>query len=123
MVRSSMIVAILPLTTLTLAAPAAALDVRVKDVLAPDKQVATTIELRDVLPDRFKRLVEEGRILHLRLQTELWESRPVWDRFVFPAIVRVFRLSRGPSGAALVVTDQSGAANTYPSVPDPMPLE
>ena len=31
-------------------------------------------------------------MLHLRVQAELWESRPVWDRLVYPAIVRVFRL-------------------------------
>ena len=25
-----------------------------------------------------------------------WESRPIWDRLVYPAIVRVFRVGRGP---------------------------
>jgi len=77
-----------------LASPAAALEVQVKDLRAPSSVVTTTIELRDVLPDRFKKTLDGGGTLHLRVQAELWESRPVWDRLVYPAIVRVFRFRR-----------------------------
>jgi hypothetical protein len=123
MSRSSTIAALIGMTLLARAATAAALDVRVKDVHVPATQVGATIEVRDILPDRFKRLVSDGRVLHLRVQAELWESRPVWDRLVFPAIVRMFRLSRARSGAPLVVTDQAGAAVTYAAVPESMPVE
>ena len=101
--------------------PAVALDVQIKDVHAPGSAVTATIELHDVLPDRFKKTLEEGGVLHLRVQAELWESRPVWDRLVYPAIVRVFRFSRG-SSVGLSVTDASGTATTYPAPPRSLPV-
>jgi hypothetical protein len=106
---------------LLLATPAAALEVQVKDLRAPASVVTTTIELRDVLPDRFKKTLEGGGILHLRVQAELWESRPVWDRLVYPAIVRVFRFTRG-SADGLSITDPSGATTTYPAPPRSVPV-
>jgi hypothetical protein len=80
---------------------AAPLDVAVKDVRASASTVRTTIQLRDVVPDRFKRVIERGGQLHLRVQAELWEKRPVWDRLVYPAIVRMFRLGGTPPSAAV----------------------
>ncbi|HEV3140825.1 MAG TPA: hypothetical protein VGY57_09930, partial [Vicinamibacterales bacterium] len=70
---------------------AAPLDVQVKNVRAQAQTVHATIELRDVVPDRFKKVLDEGGPLHLRVQAELWESRPVWDQLVYPAIVHIFR--------------------------------
>ena len=96
------------------------LDVQVKNVRTPAAAVTATVELRDVLPDRFRKLVEDGGVLHLRVQTELWESRPVWDRLVYPAIVRVFRLGRAPASRTISITDTSGAAPT--PMPDPLPV-
>jgi hypothetical protein len=108
---------------LAFAAPARAeLDVQVKDVRAPATAIRTTIELHDIVPDRFKKLMNDGRVLHLRVQAELWESRPIWDRLVYPAIVRVFRMGRNPSGRDIAITDPDGAAATYPSVPATMPV-
>ena len=101
-------------------ASARPLDVKVKDVRTPAAAVTATVELRDVLPDRFRKLVEDGGVLHLRVQTELWESRPVWDRLVYPAIVRVFRLGRAPAARTISMTDTSGAAPT--PMLDPLPL-
>jgi len=106
---------------LLLATPAAALEVQVRDLRAPASLVTTTIELRDVLPDRFKKTLDGGGILHLRVQAELWESRPVWDRLVYPAIVRVFRFRRAPSDG-LSITDPSGATTTYPAPPRSVPV-
>ena len=103
------------------ATPAAALEVQVKDLRAPASVVTTVIELRDVLPDRFKKTLEGGGILHLRVQAELWESRPVWDRLVYPAIVRVFRCTRA-SRDGLSITDPSGATTTYPAPPRSVPV-
>jgi hypothetical protein len=102
---------------------AAALDVQVKDVQTPAAVVRTTIEVRDLVPERFRKLMmEDGRVLHLRVQAELWESRPIWDRLVYPAIVRVFRLGRSPAGREVAITDPDGAATTYPAVPPAMPI-
>jgi integrase len=100
---------------------AAALEVQVKNLHAPASVVTTTIELRDVLPDRFKKTLEGGGILHLRVQAELWESRRVWDRLVYPAIVRVFRFTRGATDG-LSITDPSGATTTYPAPPRSVPV-
>jgi hypothetical protein len=109
---------------LLLSAPAhaAALDVQITDIQASAAAVRTTIELRDIVPDRFKKIVDDGRVLHLRVQAELWESRPVWDRLVYPAIVRVFRLGRGTSGRDVSITDAEGAARTYSAIPSPLPV-
>lgn len=86
-------------------APSAALEVRVKDVKRAASAVQASLELRDVVPERFKKVLEENGTLHLRLQAELWESRPVWDRLVYPAILRVIRLTRATAPtAALPIT-------------------
>ena len=53
---------------LLLGTPAVALEVQVKDLHAPASVVTTTIELREVLPDRFKKTLDSGGILHLRVQ-------------------------------------------------------
>src|SRR2546425_9707076 len=73
-----------------LAAPASALELMIKNVRTPASTVTANIEVRDVLPDRFKRLIDDGGVLHLRVEAELWESRPVWDRLVCPSTVRAF---------------------------------
>jgi hypothetical protein len=109
-------------SAMLLTAPAAALEVRVKDLRAQRSVVGVTVDVRDGLPDRFKRLVEDGGVLHLRMQAELWESRPVWDRLVYPAVVRVFRMVRAVSGRDLTVTDPAGTVSVYPAMPNPMPV-
>jgi hypothetical protein len=103
------------------AAPAFALDVQVKDVRGPAAVVTTTIELIDLIPDRFSKTLEEGGVLHLRLQAELWESRPVWDRLVYPALVRVLRFKRA-AGGGLSVTNADGTATTYAAAPKALPI-
>jgi hypothetical protein len=105
---------------LLLALPAAALDVQVKDVRGAGVVVTATIELHDVLPDRFRKTLDGGETLHLRLQAELWESRPVWDRLVYPAIVRIFRFRRSSTGVS--ITDPSGATTNYSTPPRSMPI-
>jgi hypothetical protein len=105
------------------AAAAAPFDLNVAPPRAPATTVSTTIRLRDVLPDRFKKLVEDGGVLHLRVQAELWQRRPTWDRLVYPAIVRVLRFARGQSGRDVVVTGAGANASTYSALPNPMPLE
>jgi hypothetical protein len=78
---------------LAIASPAAAIDVQVKELKSELTIVRAHIELRDLIPDRFKRLLDENGSLHLRIQAELWESRPVWDRLVYPATVRAIRMT------------------------------
>ena len=102
-----------------LAAPAAALDVRVTSVGTPASVVQMAIELRDVLPERFKKILDDGGSLHLRVQAELWESRPVWDRLVYPAIVRVFHFTERRRA---MCRSRCPTRRRPPVVPNPMPV-
>jgi hypothetical protein len=104
--------------------PASALDVVLKHVHTPASIVTAAIDVRDPLPDRFRKLIDDGGVMHLRVELELWESRPVWDRLVYPAIVRVFRLARAVSGG-ISIGDSAGSTRTYPAVPNPLsvPIE
>jgi hypothetical protein len=77
------------------AAPSHALDVKLGEIKTVDSILRASIELHDVVSGRFKKTLEENGMLHLRVQAELWESRPVWDRLVYPAIVRALRMTRG----------------------------
>jgi hypothetical protein len=108
--------------SLLLASRVLALDLQVKEVRAASSIVQTTIEIRDVVPERFRKVLDTGNVLHLRLQAELWESRPVWDRLVYPAITRVFRLARAASGGDVSISDNAGLTTAYPAVPNPLPL-
>jgi len=80
----------LPLLTVT---PADALEVQIRNIKA-DVVVRASFDVRDLLPERFRKMLDDNGTLHLRLQVELWESRPVWDRLVYPAVVRVVRITR-----------------------------
>ena len=104
------------------ATPAAAFGVEIKDLRAAAAVVAATIELRDVLPDRFRQTVEQGGIVHLRVYAEVWERRAVWDRLVYPAVVRVFRLARTPSGRDFAVYDPDGGVAIRSEVPNPLAI-
>jgi hypothetical protein len=99
---------------------AGALEVQVGDVRAQASAVRAAVDVRDPLPDRFRKQLAEGAVLHLRVQAELWENRPVWDRLVYPAIVRVFRLARGAAGKGVSLTDAAGEVTGYPDVPNPL---
>jgi hypothetical protein len=104
------------------AAPVSALEIEVKAVRTPAGAVSAVVELRDIIPDRFKKTIDEGGVLHLRVQAELWEARPVWDRLVFPAIVRVFRFTRG-AGSNLSIVDPGGVVTTTQDAPRAMPID
>jgi hypothetical protein len=110
------------LAALWFATPVAALEVHVKSVRADSSSVEAILEIHDLLPAKLERLLNDGTVLHLRVQAELWQVRPVWDRLVYPAIVKVFRLARAPSGSEVTMTDPSGVEQTYPRLPGAMPL-
>jgi hypothetical protein len=110
------------LCALSIATEAAALGVEVKDLRSAAADVIASIELRDVLPDRFRQTVERGGVVHLRIHAEVWERRPVWDRLVYPAVVRVYRLAMTPSGRQFAVYDPDGSATEHAAIPNPLPL-
>jgi hypothetical protein len=107
---------------LSIATEAAALGVDVKDLRVAAADVTASVELRDVLPERFRQTVDQGGVVHLRIHAEVWEKRPVWDRLVYPSVVRVFRLARTPSGREFAVYEPEGGFTLHPGVPDPLRL-
>src|SRR5512140_648631 len=100
-------IATFAMLVLLVAGPASAMDARVRSVHAGSDIVVTAVEISNVVPKSLNRVVEEGNALRLRLQAELWESRPVWDRLVYPALVRVFRVSQAGTPPQLVIADAS----------------
>jgi len=107
---------------LSIATEAAALGVDVKDLRVAAADVTASVELRDVLPERFRQTVDQGGVVHLRIHAEVWEKRPVWDRLVYPSVVRVFRLARTPSGREFAVYEPEGGFTLHPGVPNPLRL-
>ena len=71
-------------------------------------KVRAALDLRDMFPEKFRQILQSGGSLHLRVQAELWEDRPVWDRLVRPAIVTVFRIVRDPTTAQIAISDAFG---------------
>jgi len=61
-------------------------------------------------------------VLHLRIQAEVWERRPVWDRLVYPATVRVFRVVRAATGGGVTIRGADGFERRYANSVDVLPL-
>ena len=104
------------------AAPASALEARVSEVRAVGPKVRAALDLRDVFPEKFRQILQSGGSLHMRVQAELWEDRPVWDRLVRPAIVTVFRIVRDPATAKIAISDAFGQVLSVAEYPDVVPL-
>ena len=81
-----------------------------------------------MFPAKFQTVLEEGAAIHLRLQIELWEDRPVWDKLAQPAVVTVFRIVLDPvdapgAGGRLVRRGQpaAGVAGAVDAASGPRP--
>lgn len=98
-----------------LAMPAAAEDMslQLNEVRAVGPGIRASIDLRDVFSEKFRSILQDGGRLHLRVQAELWEDRPLWDKLVRPAIVSVFRIIRDPN-SQISVSDAVGAVTSLP---------
>lgn len=103
-------------------AAALALEATVVDVRARTAEVRATLELKDVFEPRFQKLLEEGGTLHLRVEAELWEDRPAWDRLVRPPLVTRFRIVRDAARRTLSLGDPIGGIATFPAYPNPLPI-
>ena len=98
------------------------MEARVAEVRTIGPTVRASVDLRDMLPVKLRSVLEAGGSLHVRVQAELWEDRPVWDRLVRPAIVSVFRIVRDPGTSNIAVLDALGQVTSYPVFPDPLSL-
>ena len=103
------------------AAPAAALDARVTEIRVAGGSIRASIEIRDMFPQKFQSILEDGAAIHLRLQIELWEDR-LWDKLTQPAAVTVFRIMLDPSTRQVKVADQYGEVSRQPAWQEPLVL-
>jgi hypothetical protein len=116
----------LRLIVLTLAAlagavsSAAALETRIVELRVAGGSLRASLEIRDMFPAKFQSVLEQRGAIHLRLQIELWEHRPVWDKLAHPAIVTVFRIMLDQASRQVSVADQYGEVSRQPAWQEPL---
>jgi hypothetical protein len=99
---------------------AAALETRIVEVRVAGGSLRASLEIRDMFPAKFQSVLEQRGAIHLRLQIELWENRPVWDKLAHPAIVTVFRIMLDPASRQVSVADQYGEVSRQPAWQEPL---
>ena len=107
---------------LGLARPAAALEARITEIRVAGGSVFAALELRDLFPEKFRAVLEDRAAIHLRLQIELWEDRPVWDKLAHPSAVSVFRMILDPDTRVVRVADRYGEVSAMPAWQEPLAL-
>lgn len=108
------------LLALTHAAPVFALETRLIELRVVGGSVFAALELRDIFPAKFQTILQDGGAIHLRLQIELWEDRPVWDKLAQPAAISVFRLILDRQAQIVKVADQYGEVARQPAWQEPL---
>jgi hypothetical protein len=104
------------------ATPAFALETKLIELRVAGGSLFAALELRDLFPAKFQAVLEDGAAIHLRLQLELWEDRPVWDKLATPSVVSVFRMVLDPQTRAVRVADQYGEVSRQPAWQEPLSL-
>lgn len=100
---------------------AAALEMRVEDIRAASARVSATLELRDLLRDRFLDVVRQGQSIFLQLQAELWEQRRLADRLALTTPALTYRIV-GDGASGMVIVSQFGDRAAHADVRQPVPL-
>jgi hypothetical protein len=122
MIRAAARACLVIVLLLLVSARSYALEARILEIRLVGRTVLASIDLADVLPDKLRQTLEAGGALHVRIQAELWEDRPVWDQLVRPALVTVFRIVRDPTTTHLVVSDAVGQILSAARLPNPLSL-
>jgi hypothetical protein len=117
--RAAALAVLLPLVA---AAPARALETRLTELRVAGGGIRASLEIRDMFPAKFQAILEEGTAIHLRLQIELWEDRPVWDKLAQPAVVSIFRIVLDPATRQVSVADAYGEVSRQPAWKEPLTL-
>lgn len=104
------------------APPLFALETKLVELRVAGGNLFAALELREIFPAKFQTILNDGAAIHLRLQLELWEDRPVWDKLANPAIVTVFRMVLDPQTRAVKVADQYGEVSRQPGWQEPLSL-
>jgi len=104
------------------AAQAIALETKLVELRVAGGSLFAGLELKDLFPAKFQAVLEDGAAIHLRLQIELWEDRPVWDKLAQPAVISVFRMVLDPQSRVVRVADQYGEVSRQPAWQEPLSL-
>ena len=105
----------------TVTAASVDLEARLTEVRAIGPSIRVSLDLRDIFTEKFRAILQDGGRLHVRVQTEMWEDRPMWDKLVRPAIVSVFRIIRDPN-SQISVSDAVGVVSSAPWTSTAVPL-
>lgn len=103
---------------LLVAAHVYAFESTVAELRVAGPSLRASVELRDAFPEKFREVLGSNGSLYVRIQTELWEDRPLWDRLVRPALVSVFRIARNPATKEIAVADEAGPLVSFAQLPD-----
>jgi hypothetical protein len=103
-------------------AETSALEARVIALRTSGTRLWTSIELRELLRDKFLALIRDGRAVFLELQADLWEDRRIFDRVVFTIPPTTYRVDPAVIGPGIVVTDQQGTSTGQPDAAAPLVL-
>jgi hypothetical protein len=119
--RATIVVSALP-AVLALASPASALETRLTELRVAGGSVRAAFELKDLFPAKFQSVLEQGAAIYLRMQVELWEDRPVWDKLTQPAVTTVFRIVMDPATRQVRVADKYGEVIRQAAWPNPVTI-
>lgn len=116
------IVAFALIALLALVAPASALETRLTELRVAGGSVRASFEMKDLFPAKFQSVLEQGAAIYLRMQVELWEDRPVWDKLAHPAVITVFRIVLDPTTRQVRIADKYGEVSRQPAWQEPLTL-
>jgi len=110
------------LAVVALSTPILALEARVMELRVAGGHLRASLEIKEMFPDKLRTVLEQRGAIHLRLQVELWQHRPVWDKQPQPTVLTVFRIVLDPSSQMVQVADQYGEVSRQPAWQEPLIL-
>ena len=110
------------LAVVAVSTPILALETRVMELRVAGGHLRASLEIKEMFPEKFRTVLEQRGAIHLRLQVELWQHRPVWDKQPQPTVLTVFRIVLDPSTQMVQVADQYGEVSRQPAWQEPLIL-
>jgi len=110
------------LAVVAVSTPLLALETRVMELRVAGGHLRASLEIKEMFPEKFRTVLEQRGAIHLRLQVELWQHRPVWDKQPQPTVLTVFRIVLDPSTQMVQVADQYGEVSRQPAWQEPLTL-
>jgi hypothetical protein len=110
------------LAVVAVSTPILALETRVMELRVAGGHLRASLEIKEMFPEKFRTVLEQRGAIHLRLQVELWQHRPVWDKQPQPTVLTVFRIVLDPSTQMVQVADQYGEVSRQPAWQEPLTL-